>query len=268
MTNWDPNSGQQPDPGQQPPGYPPPGYSQQQPPGYPPPGQLPPPGYGQGYPPPTGAFTPAAPIPYNAPPDSVPISSDPSYPVTMGLVAPLKIARWRVLFNGLLAIPHILFLYILGIAASVVGFVAWWAVLFTARMPDGMGRFIAGVHRYQFRVGVFIAYLSAQYPDFDVPSGWSEPGGDAAWMNIVPTQKYSRLAVFFRYIMAIPHFLFGFVLFIGAFFASIAAFLVVLITGRWPEGLRRFVIGVMFWSARFNAWYTLLTDAYPPFSIS
>jgi hypothetical protein len=250
MTNWDPNSGQQPD--AVPPGW----------------GQQPPPGYGQGYPPPPPGYTPAGPMPYNAPPDAVPISSDPTYPVTLGLVAPLKISRWRVLFNGFLAIPHILFLYVLGIAALVVGFVAWWAVLFTARMPDGMGRFIAGVHRYQFRVSVFIAYMSATYPDFDVPSGWSEPGGDPAWLNIVPPQKYSRLAVFFRYFMAIPHFLFGFVLAVGALFASIAAFFVVLITGRWPEGLRRFLIGVTFWSVRFSAWYNLLTDAYPPFSIS
>ncbi len=68
--------------------------------------------------------------------------------------------------------------------------------------------------------------------------------------------------------MAIPHIFFAIVLFIGAYLATVAAFFVVLITGRWPEGLRRFLIGVTFWGVRFTAWYNLLTDTYPPFSMS
>jgi Domain of unknown function (DUF4389) len=40
-----------------------------------------------------------------------------------------------------------------------------------------------------------------------------------------------------------------------------------LFTARWPEGLRTFIVGIMRWSTRVNAYLYLLTDEYPPFSL-
>jgi len=195
------------------------------------------------------------------------MASNPGYPVTAGFDAPLNVARWRVIGNYIMAIPHFIFLYVLQIVANILTFVGWFAILFTGTLPDGIGTFVAGVHRYQWRVMTFALYLREPYPEFAVPSGYAEPGGDLAWLNIVPAQKYSRLAVFFRGILFIPQALFGIVLFIGVYVAMIVAFFAVLITGRWPEGLRKFVVGVLFWAIRVNAWYQLLADPYPPFSI-
>jgi hypothetical protein len=130
-----------------------------------------------------------------------------------------------------------------------------------------MGNFIAGVHRYQWRVLTYLLFLREQYPAFGVPSGYAEPGGDPAWLQIAPPQNYSRLAVLFRFILIIPLALFGIVLAIALFLAFIASFFAVLITGRWPVGLRKFVLDVHFWALRVNAWYALLTDRYPPFSL-
>jgi hypothetical protein len=200
-------------------------------------------------------------------PNSQLTASSPDYPVTAGLDAPFEVARWRVIGNWVLAIPHVVVLYVLQIVAQIVVFLAWFAVLFTGRMPAGMGAFIAGVHRYQWRVGTYLMFLREPYPAFGVPSGYADPGGDPAWLHIAPPGNYSRLAVLFRIILAIPQLLFGFVVGIVAYFALIVAFFAVLITGRWPEGLRRFVLGVQFWAVRFNAWYALLADPYPPFSI-
>jgi hypothetical protein len=187
--------------------------------------------------------------------------------VTAGLDAPIEVARWRVIGNYILAIPHLVVLYILQIVANVVVFVAWFVVLFTGQMPPGMGNFIAGVHRYQWRVLTYVVFLREPYPAFAVPSGYAEPGGDPAWLQITPPQQYNRLSVLLRFILIIPQALFGFVLYIAFFFAWIAAFFAVLITGTWPEGLRKFVLGVLFWGVRVNAWYSLLADPYPPFNI-
>jgi hypothetical protein len=41
----------------------------------------------------------------------------------------------------------------------------------------------------------------------------------------------------------------------------------VVFTARWPEGLRDFVLGYLRWSQRASAYYVLLTDEYPPFSL-
>lgn len=204
----------------------------------------------------------------NGPHASIPLSSDPTYPVTVGLEAPLEVARWRVIGNAILAIPHFIVLYVLNLVGELFAFVGWFAILFTGRLPPGIGSFLAGVHRYQWRVLTFALFLREPYPAFGVPSGYAEPGGDPATLNITPAARYSRPAVFFRVILIIPHAVFGFFLGIGLYFASIVAFFAVLITGRWPGGLRKFVVGVEFWSVRVNAWYFLLADPYPPFSIS
>lgn len=196
------------------------------------------------------------------------INSDPQYPITAGLDAPLEVARWRVIGNYIMAIPHLVILYVLNIIAEILVILSWFAILFTGRLPDGLGTFIAGVHRYQWRVLTFILFLREPYPAFGLPSGYAEPGGDPAWLQITPAAQYSRLSVLIRVILIIPQALFGIVLGIGFFVAWIVAFFAVLITGRWPEGLRKFVIGFGFWSIRVQGWYALLADPYPPFSIS
>ena len=45
------------------------------------------------------------------------------------------------------------------------------------------------------------------------------------------------------------------------------AFFAVIITGKWPTGLRDFVVGLARWIFRVNAWFYLLADPYPPFSL-
>ncbi len=191
----------------------------------------------------------------------------PFYPVTVGLNAPLEIARWRVIGNWIMAIPHFIVLYVLQIAANVATFIAWFAILFTGRMPEGLGTFIAGVHRYQWRVISFAMFLREPYPAFGVPSGYADPGDDPAWVQIMPATSYNRLAVFFRLILAIPLFLYGFVLALAEYVVLVIAFFGVLFTGRWPEGMHNFVMKVSFWWVRVNAWYSLLADPYPPFVV-
>jgi hypothetical protein len=209
---------------------------------------------------------PAAPI-VPVGPVGAALASNPDYPVKAGLDAPLKVARWRVIGNPILAIPHLVVLYVLAIVANVLVVIAWFAILFTGLMPGGIGDFIAGVHRYEWRIISYMSFLREPYPTFGFPSGNPEPGGDVAVLQIDPPQHYSRLAVLFRIILVIPQLLLGIVLAIALAGAWIIAFLAVLITGSWPQGLRKFFVDVHFWAIRVNAWYALLADPYPPFSI-
>ena len=63
---------------------------------------------------------------------------------------------------------------------------SWFAILFTGKLPEGLGTFMAGVHRYQFRVITFAYFMREPYPVFGLPSGYADPGGDPAWLNITP----------------------------------------------------------------------------------
>ncbi len=77
----------------------------------------------------------------------------------------------------------------------------------------------------------------------------------------------SRLTVFFRLFMMIPHFIVLSLLGTVVQIISFVAWLIILFSGTYPDGLLRFSIGVARWNARANAYYGLLTDVYPPFSM-
>jgi uncharacterized membrane protein len=80
-------------------------------------------------------------------------------------------------------------------------------------------------------------------------------------------EERSRLTTFFRYFMIIPQALFGIILGIAGFFTLIAAWFAMVFTGKYPEGLYKFNSGRLRWGTRLNAYFLLVTDAYPPFSI-
>lgn len=78
-------------------------------------------------------------------------------------------------------------------------------------------------------------------------------------------EKRSRLTTFFRYLLAIPHFIVLTVWAFAGFFAVIAAWFAVVITGRYPEGLYNFIAGFVRYGTAVYGYLGLLTDQYPPF---
>jgi hypothetical protein len=80
--------------------------------------------------------------------------------------------------------------------------------------------------------------------------------------------KLSRGLIFVKWLLAIPHYICLLVLGIGVYVVAIIAFFAVIITGSWPEGMRNYVVGVTRWSSRVNLYILLMTDKYPPFSLS
>jgi hypothetical protein len=75
----------------------------------------------------------------------------------------------------------------------------------------------------------------------------------------------NRLTTFFRWLVAIPHFVFGYVYAIVAFVAVIAAWFAIVFTGQYPPALYNFVAGFVRFYVRLMGYITLLTDQYPPF---
>jgi hypothetical protein len=191
----------------------------------------------------------------------------PSYPAAFTFDPPERIARWRVIGNVILAIPHLIILNVLGLVAEVLAFVAWILGVITGKVPLGILELLAMYIRYSTRVGMFASFLKEEYPPFTFATTLSDPGDDPrVRVDFLPeTEGRNRLTIFFRLFLAIPHIIVLFFVFIAAFFVYVIAWFAVLFTGRWPVGLQNFAVGLQRWSTRLNAYMFLLTDQYPPF---
>ncbi len=101
------------------------------------------------------------------------------------------------------------------------------------------------------------------YPSTDEPQGvhleLPEPDGEQLdrWLPLV------------KWLLAIPHYVVLALLSIGAFFAVVAAWFTILFTGRYPDALFDYVVGVARWHLRVVAYaFALVTDEYPPFRLA
>ena len=79
----------------------------------------------------------------------------------------------------------------------------------------------------------------------------------------------SRWLWLVKWVLAFPHFVVLFFLYVGAVFVWIGAFFAILFTGRYPRSLFDYQVGVMRWTWRvsFYTYAALATDRYPPFSL-
>jgi hypothetical protein len=94
-----------------------------------------------------------------------------TYPVSVEILYPEKLSRGmlllKVFFGWLYAgIPHGFMLWLYGIAAAVVMFIAFWVILFTGKFPRGMFDFLAGYNRWTTRVNVYFSLMRDEYPPF------------------------------------------------------------------------------------------------------
>jgi hypothetical protein len=189
------------------------------------------------------------------------------YPMQLDIDAPDQVARWRPLVHWLLAIPQVIVLYALGIVQSIVWVIAFFAILFTGAMPESLFGFMAMTHRYQWRVASYIWFMREGYPPFEFMTVDQDPGDDPARFSVERAPKLSRGLIFVKWLLAIPHYIVLFFLFIAVYVVVIIGFFAVIITGKWPDSLRAFVIGVMRWAYRVSIYTYLMTDEYPPFSL-
>ena len=99
------------------------------------------------------------------------------------------------------------------------------------------------------------------------PSGPPAPLYPAA-VEISYPDELNRWLPLVKWLLVIPHFFVLAFVGIGAFFVAIYAFFAVLFTGRWPRGAFDFLVGTIRCVYRVMAYFHLMTDAYPPFSLA
>jgi hypothetical protein len=136
-------------------------------------------------------------------------------------------------------------------------------IIVRMRYPRWWFDFSRELTRFEARVGAYMALLTDRYPstveeqsvhlDIEYPDVERDLN---RWMPLV------------KWLLAIPHYVVLAFLAIGAVFAIVAAWFAILVTGRYPQVLFNYVVGVGRWGVRVNAYaFLLVTDRYPPFSL-
>jgi Domain of unknown function (DUF4389) len=208
-----------------------------------------------------------------------------AYPVRVdaSLDAPSR-GLWLV--KWILVIPHYIVLAFLWLAFVVLSAAAMVAIVVTGRYPRAIFEFNVGVLRWTWRVQYYAigAFGTDRYPPFTL----ADDPGYPAHLEVEYPERLSRgLALVKWWLLAIPQYII-----IGVFTGSglwglwqlgyhdsgwggagligllaVIAAVVLLVTGRYPEQLYDFVLGLNRWVLRVAGYAGLMTDQYPPFRL-
>lgn len=223
-------------------------------------------------------------------PDDVPAASNrnPVYPATLTGHLEEGLSRWLWVVKWVLAIPHYVVLFFLGMAFVVTTVVAGFAILFTGKYPRRIFEFNVGALRWLWRVQFYTysALGTDRYPPFTLRS--TDYPADFA---VEYPETLSRGLVLVKWwLLAIPHYLILAILAGGWyagfriasddgdlgsagqpwFFSSVLGLLVIvagcslLFANRYPRGLFDLVMGINRWAFRVAAYAALMRDEYPP----
>jgi hypothetical protein len=185
------------------------------------------------------------------------------YPVTFKADYVEKRSRLTTFFRLILAIPHLIAVFFYVLAAEIVTFIAWFALLFTGRYPQGMYDFVAGALRYGTRVCGYAFLLTDEYPPFSGDPATPYPVD----LNIGPPKaEYSRLKVLFRIILMIPVYIIAYAMQVVFEVGALLAWFAIVVLGRQPKGLQDMIVLGMSYHQRAYGYFFLLTEDWPPFT--
>jgi Domain of unknown function (DUF4389) len=195
---------------------------------------------------------------------SPPIVTAAGYPVRFDVEYPESLSRWKIFLKWLLAIPQFIIVYLLQIVGGVMVLIAFFSILFTKKWPRGMFDFMVQIQRWTVNTVVYALTLQRdEYPPFS-----GEAGEYPVQLEIDYDENLSRLLIFVKWLLVIPHLIVLTFLVIAAYVVIVIAFFAILFTGSYPRGMFDFVTGVLRWTLRVNAYgQWLMTDKYPPFSL-
>jgi hypothetical protein len=205
------------------------------------------------------------------------------YAARLSIDYPAELSRWTTLVRLLWAVPILAILGLLSGAdgdstVSEAGEVAQSSglgiagglflatllmIVFREKYPRWWFDFARELTRFSNRVGAYLALLSDRYPstseeqsvhlEVDYPD---VPRDLNRWLPLV------------KWLLAVPHYLVLVLLSLGAVVAVVIAWFAILVTGRYPRALFDYVVGVIRWTLRVQAYaFLLVTDTYPPFTL-
>jgi Domain of unknown function (DUF4389) len=154
-----------------------------------------------------------------------------SYPVSFEADYVERRNRLTAFFRPILAIPLAIWLFLYAIAVCVAIVIAWFAIVITGAYPRGLYTFVAVFTRFVARFTGYALLLCDPYPSF----GGSDDPAYPVRMQFEQLERYSRLKTLFRIILVIPILILRYVMTLMLEIGAIAAWFVILITGKMPR---------------------------------
>jgi hypothetical protein len=190
---------------------------------------------------------------------------EPMYPISFEADAVLDGRnRLTTFFRGIVAIPWHIVAALYGIAAEIAAVIAWFAIVFTGRYPEGIYNFNAGFLRMVTRVNGFYYLFNDEYPPFN---GDEAPSYPVRTGVPPPLDTYDRLKTGLRLLFGIPVYLLAIVQSLILAVCAIIAWFAIVFTGRLPEGLFNPMRSALAYLARATGYFLLLTEDWPPFAL-
>jgi hypothetical protein len=206
----------------------------------------------------------------------------PGYPIDVDIDEPGRQNRWATGFRLLLALPAIMLADTLtGLgstgsggatgsagAAITAAFFAWFYCIVHGRMAEGLRNLIVYGIGYSAQVYGYLFLLTGRYPNSD-PAVYESANvyrADPIRLTATDDLRRSRLTVFFRLLLAIPHFVWLVLWGIAVLVAVIAMWFATLFRGIPPAGLHRFVSSYVQYQTHVYAYVQLVANPFPGFT--
>ena len=159
---------------------------------------------------------------------------DPPAPVRLSVEYPETLSRPLLFVKWLLAIPLFIGAAIYGIGAFVAIFIAFWAILITGRIPDGLFDFLRGFLAYVYKT---IAYFPLLMTD-----QWTPEDLHPLRLQVDPPERSSRWVLLF---VQLPSYLLEFaysIASLGIYVIAVVAiptWFIILFSGKYPKAIFR-----------------------------
>lgn len=204
------------------------------------------------------------------------------YPIDLEAPAAGEQDRVKTGFRLILAIPAILLGGSFGAAGvqagggsarvsfgviAAAGFLGWFAVLALKRMPRGLRDLLSYGLAYSAQVGAYLLLVTERYPNSDPLAVEYPPGAPdhpVKFRNGDDLHR-SRLTVFFRLLLALPHLVWLTGWSILVLFTAVANWFFTLFAGRPAGPLHRFMSAFVRYSAHVTAFLNILANPFPGF---
>ncbi|HEY4824469.1 MAG TPA: DUF4389 domain-containing protein [Solirubrobacteraceae bacterium] len=209
----------------------------------------------------------------------------PGYPIDVEIPPPAPQNRWTVLFRGIMLLPALLIVVVLngnpnssggagrrsysytaGLLPAVA-FLGWFAILARRTMPRGLRDGAAYALSYGAQFWSYALLLTDRYPDSDPMAAVPDlpARSDPIQLELSDDLRRSRLTVFFRLLLALPHLIWLALWAILVFFCAILNWFATLFAGRSPQSLHGFLAAYLRYANHVYAYLYLIANPFPGF---